>query len=206
MELIDLDTKNRCIKPFPIEYGRGGLINDDTILSCNSYDTFNCYSMSLNDLQPKLLNFTLKPRNYPASVVLDTGRFWLTGGSQPTNFSIRTDDTEIISQTDVKPGPTLPEPIDGHCMVRINSTTIALLSGKVSGSNTDKTWFIHTNTEPWMKVAGPTVNTARYIPGCAKFEFKGDTFLALMGSGQPQHAKKVEFLKIKDTNWITGKN
>ena len=202
IELRDLDSKSRCSRSFPIEFAQGGLINEDTILACNSLDNLECYSMSLKDFKPKLLDFNVKYRLDSHSVVLDTGELWITGGSKS---GVHFDDTEIVSLTEIKSGPTLPEPVDGHCLVKINSTTIALLTGHWSGPNTNKTWFIHTDSEPWRMVAGPEVNIARYVPACIKFEFNGDTFIALVGSSQPKESKKVEFLNLKDSFWINGR-
>ena len=94
IELIDLDTKSYCVKPFPLEYAQGGLLNQETILACNTLENLNCYSMSLKDFQSKPLDFNMKYRLDAHSLVLDTGELWITGGSENgTHF----DDTTIVS-------------------------------------------------------------------------------------------------------------
>lgn len=74
-------------------------------------------------------NTTMKmnhPRYLAASIVLDNGTMWVTGGSTYDSAS----KTEFVEVG--KPGivrESLPNPMTDHCMVKINESAIILIGG-----------------------------------------------------------------------------
>ncbi len=65
-----------------------------------------------------------------ASVVLDDGTLWVTGGEDFINFRpIRFDSTELVTLSGSTLGPDLPEGITEHCLVLLDSSTAFLIGG-----------------------------------------------------------------------------
>ena len=52
--------------------------------------------------------------------------------------------TEILSETQVFPGPDLPYPVRGHCILKVSEETILITGGATIGlakTNNKQTWF-----------------------------------------------------------------
>ena len=47
----------------------------------------------------------------------------------------RLERTEIISKTEAFPGPDLPYPVDGHCIVKLSEESFYLLGGTTHTSD-----------------------------------------------------------------------
>ena len=94
---------------------------------------------------------------------------WLTGGI-PRHTS------QMTSLTENKPGPAvanLPVAVNAHCMVNVNTTTIAIIAGYTGSSNTNKMWYFHFKDKQWVE--GPNLKFGRRWAGCGTFDSGEDT-------------------------------
>lgn len=172
-EVIDLeDFDNDCdnVADYPIEMASGfaGLLDNSMPLICSGfnpdaggYALDECYVLG----QEGVFANVATARWYGGSLVLNNSILWITGG---TNLKGVLKSTEYIdSSGQVWPGPDLPERMDEHCSVSLNSTHSMLISGEAYDSGKVTYVFDHTS-DSWSK--GPALKQGRFRFGCAKFK------------------------------------
>ena len=74
--------------------------------------------------------------------------------------------TEIFSEGSFHPGPSLPEPLSSHCLMRIDETHIALTGGwGENGSAIRLAYIFDTETNQWTRMEGEML-FEHYRHGC----------------------------------------
>ena len=121
---------------------------------------------------------------------------WLTGSSTSSQIT-------SLTENKVAAGPEIPLPINAHCMVRLNSTTVAVLAGYYS-SNNKRMWYYHVQDDQWVE--GPSMRVGRRWAGCGTFKHGGTTYILVVGGTDAEDGKSVEMLNTKGNAWVDGKN
>ncbi len=110
-------------------------------------------------------------RGQAASVVLDGGQtLWITGGQPQWNSKkqfLKT--TEYLSPASSKtePGPDLKEEIKGHCLIKINDTSVLLIGGSTKAMEKGKNgYYVDPKTGNTTKVR--PINNGRYGHVCGQ--------------------------------------
>jgi hypothetical protein len=63
-----------------------------------------------------------------------------------------------------------PEPVWGHCMVKINSSTIFSIGGYNAGYSYKETYFYNAEVNKW--IPGPSLNLGRHELSCGILKWK----------------------------------
>ena len=114
--------------------------------------------------------------------------------------------SQITSLTENKigAGPELPLGINAHCMLRLNSTTVAVIAGfEVSPwKNSNKMWYYHVQDDQWVE--GPSLRVGRRWAGCGTFENEDSTYILALGGTDAEAGKSVEILNTRGNAWVDG--
>jgi len=143
-------------------------------------------------------------RSYPASVVYKN-KLWITGGFD-FHDQTRHQETEFILANGEKlSGPNLPVALEGHAMVRINSTNTLIIGGlDFDLEMTSKTWYFNHETEVFT--SGPNMNIGRYKHGAGHIQdsvTKED--IVLVVGGEDNDFNNLDSTEIlKNDNWEEG--
>ena len=124
---------------------------------------------------------------------------WLTGDSTSSQIT-------SLTENKVAVGPEIPLPINAHCMVRLNSTTVAVLAGMDISPwiNNKRMWYYHVQDDQW--VDGPSMRVGRRWAGCGTFKYGGSTYILVVGGTDAEDGKSVEMLNTRGNAWVDGKN
>ena len=104
-----------------------------------------------------------------------------------------------------KPGPELPVPVWGHCLVQLNDYSAMLIGGRPLGKST---YLLDFETETWS--LGPSMKYDRYLHQCASFKMRGlgdrNVIVAVGGySTEFGMLDKVEYYDERKNEWIESK-
>lgn len=232
-ELLDLQSGS-CLTDFLaflIANTVGGLISTNKVLLCDIFCQQPCDKCVILDtsnyLTPSktVIPCPLCSRRYLAgSIIMENqegkSELWITGGWNKKNGGglemFQT--TILVSETEARPGEALPFKVYGHCLVKINSTTIVMLGGfkpgGVDGACSKETWYFHVMESQWK--SGPDMNTPRYNHACDIFDFNGDQYIIVTGGEEKVRGgltttneatlTSTEFLLQDSTTWKEGKD
>ncbi len=134
----------------------GGLVLD------NRTYTRNCYSPG----QEGLLVSMWEKRGYPASLPVGSqeGVLWVAGGHNGHHLLASTELVAPDRSASIR-GPELPEPLWGHCMAKINSSTAMIIGGIAKdGQLSGRTYYYTTKKHAW--IPGPELLTPRSDMTC----------------------------------------
>ena len=111
-----------------------------------------------------------------------------------------------LTENKVAAGPELPLAINAHCMLRLNSTTIAVLAGFASSpwGNNRRMWYYHVQDDQWVE--GPSMRVGRRWAGCGTFKYGDSTYILVVGGTEAEDGKSVEVLNTRGNAWVDGKN
>ncbi len=136
MELIPLGLWNeKCNSPgtFPDKlYGAMGvkLQNGGAILCGgrnmdDNENTKKCWI--IGEEEPAVI--MTAGRRYPALLLMGDSTVWVTGGFNGQTAESSTEYVSFSSRT-TTPGPNLPDLVERHCLIQINSSTVILYGGR----------------------------------------------------------------------------
>ena len=100
-------------------------------------------------------------------------------------------------------------------MVRLNSTTVAVLAGmdvvkydngvKAPNRNNKRMWYYHVQDDQWVE--GPSMRVGRRWAGCGTFNYGGSTYILVVGGTEAgENWESVEMLNTRGNAWVDGKN
>ena len=123
---------------------------------------------------------------------------WLTGSSTSSQIT-------SLTENKVAAGPEIPLAINAHCMVRLNSTTVAVLAGMDLSPwiNNKRMWYYHVQDDQW--VDGPSMRVGRRWAGCGTFKYGDSTYILVVGGTDAEDGKSVEMLNTRGNAWVDGK-
>ena len=153
MELVDLSTQQSCLLPFPLKNAIGGRISETEAHFCDFELSGKCALLNLSTLKSEYSKATVELQKRSRSFILN-GQIVATGGRINGQTS-PSDQVQLVTLTESIIGPPFgPGNLDSHCILHINETTLAVISGYISG-NTLKSWFLHLNAgNSWTTVSG----------------------------------------------------
>ena len=186
-EIIDLSDSQVCpdfgTYPMKIAGGTGGLLNGKYPVICGGETQ---YSVSIDDCyvlgNPALTSKLPTEKYLASSLMINDSHLWLTGGSMRDASGLIAihDTSEYVSlhedKLTVTSGPTLPVPINGHCMVQ-TTIGIMLIGGVTPDTILDKT-FIYSN-QTWT--VGPRLNFRRRDHACGVININGRNHIIVSG-------------------------
>lgn len=198
IDLADESTTCEALPEYPIhEYGAsGGLVNDSLPLICggNAHPNYvgNCYIPGYGSKDS--LVTLLTPRAGSAAITMES-HMWITGGWDGSNVLMSTEIVDVVSSPAfVVQGPELPMAMSGHCIVKVNGTTVLFVYKR-------KTFFFDYATQAWAN--GPDTNHERLSSGCGIMEN------VVVVAGGHFSETTTEFLTLDDPNglkWSAGTN
>ena len=205
MELLNLATKQSYTFDFPLKWSEGGQVLEHTYHFCAYVNNKKCLLLNTQSFETEDSGVTVELQERSKGLTIEyEGEqvIWLTGGRDGSN--LRT--SQMTSLTENKPGPAvanLPVALDAHCMVNVNTTTVAIIAGYDGSSNSNKMWYFHFNVGQWVE--GPNLKFGRRWAGCGTFDSGEDTYIiAVGGTGSGNDEKSVEILNTRGNNWFDG--
>ena len=221
-EVINLSDSNSICEdlgdsPLKIAGGTGGLLDGKFPVICggemtleDSYNTVSvddCFVLAIPYLTAKLS----VERYLAASFMVNSSHLWVTGGAmRDASGLVGVHDTsDFVSINDnsliVNPGPILPLPMNGHCMVQIDDFTFMLIGGVSTDSILDKT-YIYTN-DKWTE--GPKLNFRRRDHACSQLTINDRVYVIISGgyiNEDSKGSKSIESLDVMDLSkgWQLG--
>jgi hypothetical protein len=169
--LIDLEnpsSKCKVLHSYPLAVlgAMGGLGADEKPIICGGYLSPNhrseCYTMDSSwTALPSMKSPTAYGQFAPSPFANKTHHLVSSGGNSGARFNR----LDVLTQQGWEGLTTLPEAINQHCMLLVNSTTLITIGG-YNGNQLNKTYIFHSWSQNW--VSGPDLNTARYQHTCAK--------------------------------------
>ena len=202
-EIIHLPSESSCNVGEIFPFGRGGLISEQDIFMCDPNDSTLCYIYDINTLQSQDTGVSVLKRPWTSSTIIGN-QLWITGGRLGANDGPRTDITELVTVEESKPGPPLHLPLSSHCVVTVNSTTVAVLGGlslNSSDSGISETWFYHIKDNLWTPERKADMNTARRNFGCLSINTEGEDFIFVAGG---HLISSTEMFNIAANEWENG--
>ena len=205
MELLNLATQQSYTFDFPLTWSEGGQVSEHAYHFCAYHNNKKCLLLNTQSFETEDSGVTVELQKGSKGLTIEyEGEqvIWLTGGKDGS--WLRT--SQMTSLMENKPGPAvanLPVALNVHCMVNVNTTTVAIIAGYTGTSNSNKMWYFHFMDDQWVE--GPNLRFPRRFSGCGTFDSGEDTYIiAVGGVGSGNGGKSVEILNIKGNNWFDG--
>ncbi len=157
-EMIDLldVPDSTCVEvedyPVFVDSAVGGLFSDGTPVFCGGLDVFEMIEISdcftPGNVQP--LASMLKPRSMAASVMWNHNGnevLWITGGFgghallgelDDSIFLVSTEYVSIDPNVNSVSGPNMPVPLQKHCMIKVDESTVIFTGGEHGWTSWDE--------------------------------------------------------------------
>ena len=155
MELVDLSSQQSCILPFPEKNAIGGRISETEAYFCDFEQSLKCVLLNLSTFETEHSEATVGLQKRARAITLN-GQIVATGGRiNGATDNTPDDQIQLVSLTESSIGPKFgPGNLDSHCILHINETTLAVISGYTRNQNTFKSWFVHLNGNQMTTVSG----------------------------------------------------
>jgi len=199
LSLPDLTPLDCNIPVFPggYYYKYVGRSTSEGVLMCGGATergpTSSCYILTSRGYQdmPGLITW----RYNAASEVTPLG-LWVTGGYDGQVL----DTTEIWSNNQSQPHVRLPEGLQGHCLISLNSTHLLLTGGYPSTAAA----YLYSAEDGFTRIED--MKTARYHHGCSVIN--DSTVIVAGGKGQVDgydgSLSSTEYLDLNSLSWVEG--
>ena len=134
-------------------------------------------------------------------MAINSHQLWITGGLNGYNYLASTEIVDLTSYpaATVDQGPEMPIPMYGHCLVKLNESTVLFMYGYQTF------FFDHSAAQAWTN--GPDMIYNRLWFGCGMMQM-GDGSTAIVVAGGASSPTKTEFLVLDDPNgmkWSVGR-
>lgn len=195
--------------------GATGVFINESLMICGGeypsslFGTNECFKLSKDGIKFDPISPMNEKRWFASSVVTHDGKMWVTGGNGGTNNDLLAS-TEIIDPQDsniTSIGSDLPEPIYGHVIIALNSTTSFLIGGRTTDVlNSNKTHYFHHEVNMWT--TGPYLLNGRSWHAAAMI--KDDVTLAehivVVGGARNEYENgtEVEIMFNSENQWTQG--
>ena len=228
-ELIDTDgecSSNIPAYPLQVSFATGVYINDKIVI-CSGFTNFNdivfpqvtkeCYQLEKGADAFELVYNMENERLFGRSIMIQ-GNMLVSGGIDFKNNVPYSGTGEYINHqigNDTAPRPKiqLPEPIESHSFININSS-ISIMAGGVRTTTwvSNKTHFYNSDTHEWKR--GPDLSQGRlyHASGVLIDHATGNKHVAVVGGiGRGTETKfvalnSVELLLHGENSWTQGKS
>ncbi len=155
-----------------------------------------CLSLQYGDYKHEIE--LLERRNEASGLALNESHLWITGGVDLNGKNVLA--TEFVSSLEVSPGPDLPTPIKGHCMILVKTDLVALISP-------DKLLYLNLTSGFWSIKSNRTLETNDFA--CGRILADSSESLMLVVGGQNQQDQPSKLVKIgllTSDDWTSGPN
>jgi len=175
-------------------YGYVGRYTGDGLHMCGGviylYSTSSCYLLSARGYEdmPRMLN----QRGSAASIETPLG-WWVTGGYDLRFTNL--DTTELWTNNQWQAHVRLPEPMEGHCMTRVNQSHI-LLTGGYPDTRTSS--YLYSEETGFTKIED--MKTRRSGHGCSVI----DDNVVFVAGGTGGRDLITEYLDLTTLTWSNG--
>jgi len=208
LSLPDLKPLDCNIPVFPYGdyYGYVGMSTSDGVLMCGGWRsnvgyTSSCYLLTSSGYQdmPALMY-----NRYRAAALVTPMGLWVTGGNSFHNGILAT--TELVANNKTRSHVTLPENVEGHCIVKINNTHSLVTGGWTRSwvnyqpiSNDTRSAHLYSEDDGFLKIED--MSRKRNNHGCSLIN--NNTVIVVGGdrSGYPQSS---ELLDLTTMTWSVG--
>jgi len=176
-------------------------LTDEGPMLCGG-GNYSCYLLEKYGTWKEVKSMTT-PRTRAAAVDIDAG-WWVTGGSGDES-------TELWDGENWRSSVNLPKPLDGHCMVKINSSHVFITAGYDENGYGDPSLssYIYNGVE-FIQVADmpacptppcifpPNIRGHRFGPGCGLHDHRIFVF------GGYMDIASSEVFSLKTLTWSKG--
>ncbi len=168
----------------------GGILNGSTPVICGGYEddgpdmVSGCYRLG-DDLANPLLTLSEKKAG-AASILMDDGSIWITGGA--TEQQPKSDTTEYVIANETRPGPTIPEPVVDHCVCQYDDTSAIIIG---TGADFKSSWIYDFDTGSWS--AGPKTLEGRQGTACGLIKDLVTDAAIIVVVGNAAHSTTTEY-------------
>jgi len=203
LNISSLETIN-CTLPL-IKHGYYGYVAIDTVdgpmlcggkgfgLDHQSY----CYVFTKEGIWvalPPVMGMK-KKRSFAAAIEFD-GSWWVTGGHNGENYH---NTTEVWDKKTWHDGEPLPQPVSGHCIVKLNSSHLLLAGGRNEEQLAET--YLYSKDKGWEQQADMMNKRSHF--SCALV--KSGLVMVAGGSMYNIEAKyKTEFFDVETLTWSAG--
>ena len=210
-ELIDLSGDCTSTLPnYPAKYAAGtGQFIDGKVVICGGYNyqglrTSDCYQLSKGSSSFVKLSPSMQVNRYRAKSIITQGRLWITGGQDEyknklssSEFIQTSNNSESIPMGNIE----LPEPISGHAVISLNSSTSMLIGGT---HNIAKTHLYDHLSSTWT--VGPELITGRHdhAAGLIMDHTTHQQHIAVVGGQNYEHLDSLELMFHGTNQWEIG--
>jgi len=214
VEIIDLETSSSTcsdLPDFPF-FGRDsifGLNFQDNPMMCGSNDPVNntdCFYFDnglWNPSQPLTENrfssgFSASP--YPKV----KSKIFVTGGGHNGTLSPISSAELLTDKGWESVASPLPTPLQYHCMVLLNSTTVMAIGGR-DNITTANTYLLNTEINEWIE--GPPLSQNRYQHSCGRIRKSKESSkfeIIVVGGFNGSDLSSVEIFDAETSAWRAG--
>ena len=194
--MLPNDTLHCNLPKFPGRPKYVGVVNN-TILSCTSYE---CWYLTNGHFKK---GPTLNTGRKDAGAITINNTLWLTGGYKDL-YNNPESTTELVGLESTVKFVNLPQPLEAHCMIKVNDSMVMLTGGVDENgyiNASQSTYLFDFSTNQWTH--GPKLNNKWYRHGCSTFDLNNSQILVV---AQLREDFLVEFLNISNpgANWTTA--
>jgi len=203
LRLPDLTYLDCDLPVFPGGYYKDyvGRPTSDGIHMCGGYTshhiTSSCYLLTTRgykDMPPLLTK-----RQHASSIETPLG-WWVTGGYEENEISMKDeiiDTTELWINNQWQEHVRLPEPMEGHCMTRVNQSHILITGGGTTGYRSSSS-YLYSEETGFTKIED--MKTRRSGHGCSVI----DDNVVFVAGGTGGRDLITEYLDLTTLTWSNG--
>ena len=206
-EVIDLSNPNaQCdlLDDYPEEVmlATGALLQNDKPLICGGWNDQLIKNDKCNIIGKEGQIQLLEKRAASSSIAIDEDSLWITGGVNDDGHLKTTEFVNIKTLSSI-PGPDLPIELAGHCMVKLNQTTVIVIGGENDNGIVDKTFLYNIDNPEFEVRSGPTLNLPRDGPGCGAFDLNGKLHLVVASGAHANETTEI-WNTVSGKGWEMG--
>jgi hypothetical protein len=215
VEIVDLETNLSVCQPATNlpqpSFGNKALLYNNTPIVCGGYRSFlydisSCYTYQNRSWLkgPELMRARRAHAMTISPFVSDASSLFVTGGLEGVAKPILS--VEVLTDSGwMTFSPSLPVPVDSHCMILVNETTAMIVGGKQNGIISSATLVISDEQRQWS--LGPPLKTPRFKHVCAMIPISDrdpNKVIITVGGYYSVGLNSAEVLDPRLNSWQSG--
>ena len=220
-ESFDLDASKTCGSTLPAYpklkkvTGATGAFVSGKLVICGGWlggtaVSNQCHSIGPNGAAWQPAGNMTKPRANAASVEINE-KLLIFGGYEYPNageyplygYLDSIEELDLEAETSTLVPASMPSPVEMHCAVKINSTTVLIIGGAMGSPVATTNYY---NIEDRIFMAGPNLTEIRYAHGCSMMTNSNGSYVVVAGGRQLGDVyDSTVYLDLKEpASWRTG--